>query len=121
MINIIIVVLLNAEEISQISHILLTIDFLQSQLTDSAITIKGEKTTNWQANFYQQINGTLYDCLNYCFNVEPVNCSLFATDFSGSCYLGNFLNDTPKDSARWNMSEANTVILQKGTYLQLVW
>ena len=121
MINIIIVVLLNAEEISQISHILLTIDFLQSQLTDSTITIKGVKTTNWQANFYQQISGTLNDCLNYCFSVEPINCSLFATDFSGSCYLGKFLNDTPKDSTRWNMSEANTVILQKGTYLQLVW
>ncbi len=60
------------------------------------LVVKLEKSNypyglQWQDTIFKTIYGldNIYDCLNYCLNIETGYCHLFTSQY-GNCYLGNF-------------------------------
>lgn len=60
-------------------------------MTNQLISISPVYGLQWQEIIFKTINGldNIYDCLNYCLNIETGNCQLFTSQY-GNCYLGNF-------------------------------
>ncbi len=60
-------------------------------MTKQFINISPVYGLQWQETIFKTINGSdnIYDCLNYCLNIETGYCHLFTSHY-GSCYLGNF-------------------------------